>query len=90
MPNETPVVFYRGSNYDCHFIIKELVNKSEVQFECTGENQEKYKTFSIPIKKEIIKIDKDDNETVETISCKIKSIDSARFMASSFITKSFW
>ena len=88
MPNDIPVVFYRGSNYDYRFIIKELVNKFEVQFECTRENQEKYKTFSIPIKREIIKIDKDDNETAETISCKIKSIDSARFMASSFITKS--
>ena len=88
MPNDIPVVFYRGSNYDYRFIIKELVNKFEVQFECTRENQEKYKTFSIPIKREIIKIDNDDNETVETISCKIKSIDSARFMASSFITKS--
>ena len=88
MPNDIPVVFYRGSNYDYRFIIKDLVNKFEVQFECTRENQEKYKTFSIPIKREIIKIDNDDNETVETISCKIKSIDSARFMASSFITKS--
>ena len=26
------------------------------QFECLGENKEKYKTFSIPIKKEITKM----------------------------------
>ena len=32
---------------------------------------------------EIIKIDKDGNETDETISYKIKFIDSARFMESS-------
>ena len=32
---------------------------------------------------EIIKIDKDGNETDETISYKIKLIDSARFMESS-------
>ena len=51
--------------------------------ECLGENKEKYKTFSVPIKKEIKKIDKDGNETVETISYKIKFIDNARFMASS-------
>ena len=39
--------------------------------------------FSVLIKKEIRKIDKQGNETVETISWKIKFIDSARFMASS-------
>ena len=43
-----------------------------------GENKEKYKTFSAPIKKEIT-----ENETIETISHKIKFIDSARFIASS-------
>ena len=29
VPNEIPVVFRYGSNYDYHFIIKELANKSE-------------------------------------------------------------
>ena len=48
--------------------------------ECLGENKEKYKTFSVPIKKEIKKIDKDGNGT---ISYKIKFIDNARFIASS-------
>ena len=48
-----------------------------------GENKEKYKTFSAPIKKEITENDKDGNETIETISHKIKFIDSARFIASS-------
>ena len=33
VPNETPVVFHRVSNYDYHFIIKELANESEGQFE---------------------------------------------------------
>ena len=54
-----------------------------MQFECIGENKKKYKTFSVPIKKEIIKNDKDGNKTVETISYKIKLIDSAWFMESS-------
>ena len=44
--------------------------------------QKKVKTFYVPIKKETIKIDKDANETVKTISYKIKFIDSARFMTS--------
>ena len=42
-----------------------------------------YKTFWIPIEKEVTKIDKDGNESVVTISYKIKLIDSARFMATS-------
>ena len=83
MPNEIPVVFHNASNYDYHFIIKELANEFEGQFECLGENKEKYKTFSFPIENEISNIDKDGNESLVTISYKIKFIDSARFMASS-------
>ena len=45
--------------------------------------QRKIQKFSIPIKMEITKIDKDDNESVTTISYKIEFIDSAIFMASS-------
>ena len=83
VPNEIPVTFHNGSNYDYHFIIKELVNEFEGQFGCLGENTEKYKTFSVPIEKEVTKVDKDSNESATTISYKIKFIDSARFMASS-------
>ena len=72
VPNEIFVVSHNGSNYDYHFIIKELANKFVGQFECLGENKEKYKPFSVPIKKKITKIDKDDNENVETISYEIK------------------
>ena len=36
-----------------------------------------------PIEKEVTNIDKDGNEIVVTISCKIKFIDSARFMTTS-------
>ena len=32
------------------------------QFECFGENTEKYKFFSIPIEIDLIKIDKDGNK----------------------------
>ena len=83
MPNEIPVVFHNGSNYDYHFIIKKLANEFEGQFEYLGENKGKYKTFSVLIKKEITKIDQDGNESVPNLSYKIKSIDSARFMATS-------
>ena len=64
-------------------IIKELANEFERQFECLEENKEKYKTFSVPVKREIEKIDKDGNESVETISYEIIIIDSMRFNATS-------
>ena len=60
------VVFHNGSNYDYHFIIKELANEFERKFECLGENIEKRKTFSVPIKKEVTKIDKVGNKSVAT------------------------
>ena len=43
--NEIPVVFYNGSNYDYHIIIKELAKEFKGQFECLRENIEKYKLF---------------------------------------------
>ena len=82
-PNEIAVVFHRGSNYEYHFIIKELANEFEREFECIDESKENYKNFFVPIKKEIIKNDKDKNKTDKNISYKINFIDSARFMGSS-------
>ena len=76
-------VFHNGSNYEYHFILKELANEFEGQFEFLGENKEKYKTFALPIKKEITKMDKDGNENDVNIFYKIKFIDSARFIVSS-------
>ena len=43
----------------------------------------KYKTFSFPIEKEILKNDKDSNKDITTVCYKTKFIDSARFMVSS-------
>ena len=76
VPKEIPLVFHNGSIYDYHFIIKDLVKELEGNFECLGENTEKYITFSVPIKKKI------ENKDLE-ITYKIKFIDSYRFMASS-------
>ena len=64
IPKEIPVVFHDGSTYDYDFIIKELVEKFEREFECLGENTEKYITFSVSIKKETAKTDKDDNDKI--------------------------
>ena len=76
IPEEILIVFHNGSTYDYHFIIKELVKEFEGNFECLGENTEKYLTFSVPIKKRI------ENKDIE-ITYKIKFIDSFRFMATS-------
>ena len=83
IPKEIPVVFHNGSTYDYHFIIKELAEEFEGEFECLGENTEKYITFSLPIKKETIKKDKHGNHKATKISYKIKFIDSCRFMPTS-------
>ena len=68
-----PIVFHNGSTYDYHFIIKQLAEDFKGQFECLGENTEKYITFSVPIKK-------DDNS--KKITYKLKFINSYRFMQS--------
>ena len=76
IPKNIPLIFHNGSRYDYHFIIKELAHEFEENFECLGENTEKYITFSVPIKKRI------ENKNMD-ITYKIKFIDSFRFMATS-------
>ena len=39
VPNEIPVVYYNESNFDYHFIIKELASQFEGQVEYLGENK---------------------------------------------------
>ena len=55
---------------------KEFAREFDGNFECLGENTEKYITFSVPIKKRI------ENKNID-ITYKIKFIDSFRFMATS-------
>ena len=55
-------------------MIRELAEQFKGQFECLGENTKKYITFSIPIKKQ--------NDDGNTITYKIKFINSCRFMES--------
>ena len=76
IPNEIPIVFHNGSVYDYHFIIRQLAEEFEGNFECIGENTEKYISISIPIKKE--------NDNGKTTMYKFKFIDSYRFMTHYF------
>ena len=52
VPKKIPIVFHNGSTYDYHFIIKQLAEEFKGQFECLGENTEKYIIFSVPFEKE--------------------------------------
>ena len=75
IPKEIPVVFHNGSTYDYHFIIKQLVKEFKGNFDCLGENTQKFITFSVPIKKEL--------HNDKAIIYKLKFIDSYRFMSTS-------
>ena len=68
---EIPVLFHNGSVYDYHFIIKYLAREFKGNFECLGENTEKYISFTVPFKKVI-----NDKE----IKYRIRISDSCRFM----------
>ena len=52
---DIPIIFDNGFTYDYQLIIKELVKEFKREFECLGENTEKYITFSISINKKITK-----------------------------------
>ena len=66
---EIPIISHNGSNYDYHFIIKELAKEFKGHdFKCLGENLEKYITSSVPVKKI--------NENNKLITCKLKFIES--------------
>ena len=75
IPKEILVVFHNGSTDDYHFIIKQLARKFKGNFECIGENTEKYIAFSVPIKKE--------HGNGKPSIYRLKFIDSCRFMQSS-------
>ena len=42
VPKKVPIDFHNGSNYDFHFIIKELAEEFKKQFTCLGESTEKH------------------------------------------------
>ena len=54
IPKEIPIVFHNGCTYDYLFLIKQLATEFKGKFDCLGENNEKYITFSAPIYKKMI------------------------------------
>ena len=82
LSKKIPVVFHNGSNYDYHFIIKEITKRIKKQFTCLGQKTEKYVTFIVPTEKEVTRIDKME-KNFKNVSYLLQFIDSTRFMASS-------
>ena len=68
-PKKIPIIFHNGSKYDSHFVIKKLAEEFKSDFECLGENTEKYITFSVPLKKE------NDNGEIITYKLILIAID---------------
>ena len=82
---DIPIAFHNLSLYACHPIIKELANEFDGEFECLGENTEKYITFSVKVNKKIAKKDKDGGERIVNIPYRLQFIDSYRFMSASLL-----
>ena len=70
-------VFHNGSKYNNHLIVKQTSKDIKGYFTCTGQNTEKYISFSM----NIIKKDTN-NKKKRPETCRLKFIDSYRFMAS--------
>ena len=81
IPKETPAVFHNKSNYDYHFIIKQLVKGFAGEFDCLGGKTKKYKTFAVAITKEDKRVHKNGEEIRKMISYKWRFIDRAGFLA---------
>ena len=82
-PKKIIIVFHNGSNYDYHFMIKELPEEFKKQFTFIGENIEKYITFTVPIEKEVTRIDKNGEKVTKNIYYILQFIDSTIFIPSS-------
>ena len=72
---EIHVKTHNVSTYDYYFIIKELAEEFKGQFECLGENTEKYITFSVPIEKEVVNGKKDNDSKKEDNDSKKEDED---------------
>ena len=56
------IAFHNGSNFDYHFIIKELAEEFKKEITCLGENTEKYLTFTVPLENRVTKVDKNEKK----------------------------
>ena len=71
---EIPIIIHNAS-YDTYFMLNKLTVEFKGVLNCIGDNMEKYRTFSVPIKKEC--------NNNKTVTYKLKFIDSFRFIPTS-------
>ena len=71
------MVFHNGSNYDYHFIIKELAEEFNRERICLGENTKNTKK-----KKKLKELVNVERKIIKIISYKLQFIESTRCMAS--------
>ena len=64
-------------------MIKELAEEFKKQFTFLGENTEKWITLTVPIEKEVTRINENGEEIAKNISYILQFIDSGKFMAGS-------
>ena len=50
---EIPIIIHNAS-YDIHFMLNQLAIEFKGELNCSGDNMERYITFSVTIKKEVI------------------------------------
>ena len=48
------LIVIHNAGYDTHFIIEQLAEQFKGEFNCIEKNMEKYITFSVPVKKNVI------------------------------------
>ena len=64
---EIPIIIHNAS-YDIHFMLNQLAIEFKGELNCRGDNMEKYITFSVTIKKEVI----NNNGDKKIITYKLK------------------
>ena len=60
-----------------------MANEFQIEFNCLGENTEKYITFPVATRKKVARIDKNLAKITKAVSYRFQCIDIARFIASS-------
>ena len=58
IPKVIPFLFHSRSNYDYHFVIKQLPNDFKAKFNCPDKNTENPEIFSVTLTKKVKKINK--------------------------------